>query len=219
MAASCYSSSQLAAISSTVTELWSISAPVYQWMFIQRTVWAASADTTCNQKGEGREESATPPPPYIKWEKLQGKEKHRKINATARYKLEEKSKWMFYNGMFMVGMHNFHLIRELRSQFNTCTGFLIFSWIVLVFAVIVHFLSRQRILLYFYILYPMLLESLVPRIIFLLSLLAVCTHELTEIAWRVDCFLCVWFEEGFLGFVNLSTSFLQTRKLNNHFGN
>lgn len=60
MAASCYSSSQLAAISSTVTEPWSISAPVYQWMFIERTVWAASADTTCNQKGERRRESVNP---------------------------------------------------------------------------------------------------------------------------------------------------------------
>ena len=98
---------------------------------------------------------------------------------------------MFYNGMFMVGMHSFHLICELSSQFNTCTGFLILSWIVPVFAVILHFLSRQRILLYFYVLYPMLLESLVPRINFLLSLLGVCTHELTEIAWHVDCFLCV----------------------------
>lgn len=76
MAASCYSSSQLAAISSTVTEPWSISAPVYQWMFIERTVWAASADTTCNQKEETRRESINPK--YEKQERLREK-KNKKI--------------------------------------------------------------------------------------------------------------------------------------------
>jgi len=44
-------------------------------MFIERTVWAASADTTCNQKGEGREESATPPPAIYKVRKATGRGK------------------------------------------------------------------------------------------------------------------------------------------------
>lgn len=46
-------------------------------MFIERTVWAASADTTCNQKEETRRESINPK--YEKQERLQGEGKQKNM--------------------------------------------------------------------------------------------------------------------------------------------
>lgn len=107
MAASCYSSSQLAAISSTVTEPWSISAPVYQWMFIERTVWAASADTTCNQKEERRRESVNPQIYQVRKATRREKKKQenmQQLGICHDRKSEEKRKKIVYNRIFIVEM-------------------------------------------------------------------------------------------------------------------
>lgn len=74
IAAGCYSSSQLAAIPSTVSEARSISAPVCQRMFTERTVCATSADTCNHSEGAG---GGLHTPRYEQQGRLQGRKSMR----------------------------------------------------------------------------------------------------------------------------------------------